>query len=363
MAEINYGNKNIKNQNLKNLYKTYTDHIINFEKHAEKMHNDWVIDLNSRNLILQKLDHMIKTMIKIYNMNLIKIYKDANNQLESDILSDNKDTLENYETVHKNIYDGIKLIEKFEKNNGNQNNPFKDIRNELITLSENNGFNSIDDFFKLYISEQYPYLFDKDNIQLINLYNKVFVPINIKIEKNIQKKQTNFVVQKTESNCDSLIGNTCIISITIDNLSTKITFDGYIMSDILNAYLRTSQIYSKHLFNIRTESKNIIKKSYPQIDSVFLTKYSKLTNCCIYFIYSPKELVDKIVRDYNYYIEITSKNLNMIMKEFVHNDVEGMFSIINILLMGNEQNISTAGLLFNLLKDKKISAETLSDII
>ena len=365
MAEINYGNKNIKNQHLKNLYKNYTDHIINFEKHAERMYNDWVIDLNGRNVILQKLDHMIKNMIKIYNMNLIKIYKDPNNYLEADNMSEkSSEYMEDYEKIHKNICDGMKLVEQLEEGHGNKkNNPFKQIRNELITLSENNGFSNIDDFFKLYIGDQYTYLLDKSDIQLIDLYNRVFVPINIKIEKYQQKKQsTNFYVQKTESNCDSLIENTCTITAIVDSLSVKIIFDGYICSDILNAYLRTSQIYSKYLFSIRSESKNIIKKSYSHIDSGFLTKYSKLANCSVYFIYNSIELVEKIVRDYNYFLEIT-KNFNSIMKEFVHTNVEGMFTIINILLMGSEQNISTAGLLFNLLKDKKVSGETLSDII
>lgn len=365
MTDNNYNNRDIKNQYLKDLYKKYTDHIINFEKHAGKMYDDWVIDVTDRNFILQKLDHMIRSMIKIYNINLMKIYKENSNLLESEMCSDNNLPNNGYETIYRNIYDGINMVDCLENFNNKKKNPFYEIKKELIVLAKKNGFFSIDDFFKLYIHDKYSYLFDKSDMELIELYNKVFIPINIKIEKNCKKKipTDKIYVQKINSKCDSLIENMCNITIFVDNLSTKIILEGYIAADTLNIYLRTSQIYSKHLFITRTEAKNIIKKSYPHIDAMFFTKYTKFTNSSLYFICNSNELVEKIITDYNIYIDLVTKSFNLIMKEFVHTDIAGMFNIINLLLMGNEQNICTAVLLFNLLKDKKVSGEMVSDII
>jgi len=374
MVENNYGIREIKNQHLKNTYKKYTDHIINFEKHIKKIFNDWVIDINSRNYILQQLDTMIRSMIKIYNNNLVKIYKEYGSTYDSDTQTEdnNKNTsIQNYNSVHRNIYEGLNMMELLENINEAKNNPFYEIKLELLSLCKDNGFFSMDDFFKLYINEQYTYLLDKNDVELFELYNKVFVALNIRIDKYIKKNNNTvspnynnkFIVTKSSSKYDSLIENTCNITIIIESLPVKFTFEGYISTDSLNAYIRTSQIYSKYLFNVRTESKNIIKNNYPQIDGNFYTKYTKLINSSCYFVNNSEQLVEKIVADYNIFNDLSNKHINFIMKEFVHSDVKTMFNIINLLLMGNDQNISNAFFLFNVLKDKKISGVTLCDII
>jgi endopeptidase La len=370
MTENNYGIREIKNQHLKNTYKKYTDHIINFEKHTKRLFNDWIIDIGNRNYILQQLDAMIRAMIKIYNMNLVKIIKEHGNITETDINIDdiNDNSHDNNKTIFKNVYEGLGMVELLENMNvskdENKNDPFYEIKNELLELCKENGFYSIDDFLRLYINDQYTYLLDKSYMGLFDLYNKVFVPLSITIEESIKKKQNaNFVVTKSYSKCDGLIDNTCIITITLSNLPIKIVFEGYISADILNTYVRTSQIYSKHLFKIRKQSKNIIVKFHPSIDYSFLMKYTKFINSNCYFVNTAKEFSEKIVSDYNIFSDITKKNFNSVMKEFVQSDVKTMFTYINLLLMGNEQNVSNAMLLFNLLKEKKVSGETLSDII
>src|SRR3990170_7738468 len=104
MTENNYGIREIKNQHLKSIYKKYTDHIINFEKHINRLFDHWVIDMNDRNYILQKLDGMIRLMIRVYNTNLVTIYKEYGNE-DSDTISDDGATftsIQNYKSVFKN---------------------------------------------------------------------------------------------------------------------------------------------------------------------------------------------------------------------------------------------------------------------
>lgn len=444
MTENNYGIREIKNLHLKNIYKKYTDHIINFEAHIKRIFNDFVIDINNRNYILQQLDSMIRSMIKIYNTNLLKIYREFGNLAEesdtgsplsggrshgrqdtgsplsggrshrpqdtgsslsggrshrpqdtgsplsggsrngrqdtgslpdsgprigrSDTESTNAKTICNYNSVYENIYEGLNIMELLEDIDKNDHDPFHEIKAELITLCKEQGFYSMDQFFKLYIGDKYTYLIDTYDLKIFDLYNRVFVPISITLDythkkNNQQDPSSNFIVTRTSSRCDSLIDNTCDITIRIDGIPVNVRFEGYVSGDTLNAYVRTSQIYSTYLFNIRTETKNIIKKSYTQIDGNFFTRYTKQINGNCYFVNSATELVEKIVADYHMFNELTTKNFNLVMKEFVGSDIKTMFSIINLLLMGTEQNVSTGVLLFNLLKDKKVSGEVLSDII
>ncbi len=162
-----------------------------------------------------------------------------------------------------------------------------------------------------------------------------------------------------------MINNTCKISINFSSISSKIIFEGYVNSGALSAFIRTSRIYSKFLFKIKNDAKNIIERLYPHVDNNFLTKYikSKNVNSCIYFVNTTQQLVEKILYDYHVFNDLCNKNFNLVMKEFINANIEHMYTMINLLLMGNEQNMATATLLFNLLKDKKISGETVSDII
>lgn len=363
MTENNYGSRENRKQHLNRIYIRYTDYIVNFQHHVKKLFDDWVIDINDRNYILQRLDIMIKEMIKIYNTNLMKIHRETNNSTEK---NEHVGTIQECAVVVKKIQDGLNILECLEKGFEFDEDPFIDIKKELLDLAKNNGFYSIHDFLKMYINDGYSYLLDNVDFETFDLYNKVFVPMFINIEKLNKKKEkskNNFIVSKIDSKCDSLIDNCCTITINFESLGIKIVFEGYIMADTLNAYARTSQIYSKHLFNIRTETKNIIKKKHPQIDGLFLIKYYKLINSNYYFSHTSEELVEKIMEDYNLYNQINNKTLNSVMKDFIHSDIKTMFNYINLLLMGNDQNISTGVFLFNLLKDKKIIRDTLSDII
>lgn len=361
MTESTNGIRDITNQQLKNIYKKYTDYVINFELHVKKLYDDWVIDINNRNQILHNLDNMIRSMNKIYNYNLVKKYK---NHASEDLISDTNTELSNI-SVANNICNGIEMLKILDMSyNDKSENPFHEIKTDLISLAEDNGYRTLDDFFKLYFNTEYMCLLDRHILELYDLYNKLFVPIGIVVKKyNKPSTDNNFVIKKKQSECDGLIDNTCTITIIISSLSLKFIFDGYICCDTLNTYTRTLQIYSKHIHSIMIDSKNIIKKQYPHISSTFLEKYSKMINSSCYFVNNTAELTEKILVDYEIFNVVCGKNFNLIMKDFIHSNIKTMFNIINLLLMGTEQNISTAVLLFNILKDKNINGKTLSDII
>ncbi|MEM3063368.1 MAG: S16 family serine protease, partial [Nitrososphaerota archaeon] len=100
-----------------------------------------------------------------------------------------------------------------------------------------------------------------------------------------------------------------------------------------------------------------------EIDRDFFSRYVKANNSNIFFANNVETLVDKIVYDYHLFNDLSSKNFNSIMKEFVQSTIKNMYHIINLLLMGNKQNVRIATLLFDILKYKKVSGETINEII
>ncbi|AVL93679.1 lon protease-like protein [Megavirus vitis] len=363
MANNDSGIRDIKNQHLKFFYKKYTEHIIYFEKHIAKIYDHWVIDINSRNYILQKLDNLIRQMIKIYNNNLLEIYKQHGGNP-----SGSNSNLEYFykNTPYYNIYQSIFSADCIEY--GVKKNPFDETRQELILLAKDNGYYNMSSFIDMYFNTKSIKFVNYQDNELFELYDKVFVPLNILVKK-IKNKNNKIItdssisITKIPGKCDGQIENTCKIIVPVNDASCNIIFEGYISSDVLNAYIRTSQIYSKYLFNIRNNAKIFVKKIYPEIDDYYLERYIKLINSNYFFVHDSQQLCEKIHQDYVTYCDISTKNFGIIMKEFVHSDILTMFNYINLLLIGDEQCINNAGLLFNLLKDKKIGSETLSDII
>ena len=424
MKENNYGIKDAKNKYIKALYKKYTDHIINFENHIKNIYKDWVIDIDDRNHLLNQLNILVRSIFKIYNTNIRKIYSenkdhyvlDVDNDLHHDVNNDvhiNEDIYENNKNNKcdtninnsaTHIYQMYNLIQKNIRNTSDKiknnlveekySDPFREIMKELIIMCQDNGFISIDSFLKFYIFDNYYDLLDDQTIEILDLYNKVFIPIGIEISdcssglsqpnrtrnkysnKNNNKSISdsvhihndnftalNIYIDKTESIYDSLIDNTCKITIVFYDLSLKIIFDGYICADILNTYVRTSQIYSERLFQIKIGAIDAIKKNYPLIDSEFLKNYSKMINSSCFFVNTSEELANKIVSDYKTFNDLNSKHFNLIMKDFINTNIKTMFSVINLSLMGNKQNVSRGVLLFSLLNDKKLSSGIIKDII
>lgn len=355
MIELANGNNDIKD--IQFLYKNYTDNIISLTKHVEKIYKNWIININTRNNVLQRLDILIREMMKMYNSSLSLVKLDKQSCLDIKMPQ-----LVNNSFIHRDFYNRL-MREVYMIENKQMKkcyDPFIQTKYQLIKLAKKYGFKSIINFLNMYIGKHYMTYLNNNVIELLSLYTKVFVPLNIKIT-NINNKPCKFKIIKSKSFCDSLVNNTCTIILIIKN--KRIKLNGYIETDVLNTYVRTSQIYSKHLFKIKREVKGILDISGSQIDTQFSNKYIKTIPSSGYFILTASEFANKLIESNKYYNTLCGKNLNTIMREFVNSDIENMVNVIFILLNGKENHISIAGLLFNLLKEKKISGENLSNII
>lgn len=340
-------NTEMKNSILKSQYINYTNILIKFEEHINKLYTDMVININDRNSGLKIIDTLVKDMIKIYNITLIQNHKDTSIIVSSidNIITQCSKTQSKLINI-KNIFD--KDAEKYK--------PFGLIKDQLIILSEKYGFFSIESFLKMYLDEHYDFLINYKDSIYHNIYNDVFVPHTIKI---INKSPNS--ITSMENNCDCLLDDMCCI--TIELMKNSICFQGYIKTGPLNILIRISQIYNKYIFEIKNNVKQSILSENPNFNMMFLFKYIKMSNCKMFFINSPEQICKKIILDKKYFNELTKKKINDLMKDFLTSDIKQMYRMIFLLSMGNYNDISNGTMLFSLLNERKIESENVAKII
>ena len=312
---------------------------------------------------------------------------DKNNLINK---SDNEPIIMNIELIEdiKNIYDEqiYKQYENFKEIIELINyEPFEEIKKEIIILSKIVGFTNINDIFYLIFGRK-NILINKEEKIILKLLKKVFVPLDYEIKENINninEKRENIKIEKIHSNkYISILNSECLIKI---NYKEKLLIiNGYIKSDPLNIYIRTSQITNNFLYekkykfeqiikSIKTNNKNKIinQNTYNKIKYIksdFAELYFKNMTITDILIISEEQFIEKIIEDYEKFSELNKIQLVKLIKNFTKNSGENfllMFTTIKLLLLGSDVNCAMASLLFNLLKDKKNSNcnEYISNII
>jgi ATP-dependent Lon protease len=326
-------------KNVGKLYAKYKRFIIKMEGHIINLADNWVIDEKWKFTIIKKLDEIVRKASKIY--------ADAS------------------EKQYKIGICGNELM----------NDPFKEVKYDLISLAYINGYPKMSSFVKLITGEPYEHVSNKSTQDIFKIYNNLFTPICIIINKEptVENIREGIIIRKIQDKCDGLINNVCTVSVPVSRLLIKkdiiqkktviITFEGYVRNGPLNINTRMTDIANDLVNSTKCYSKRIILDKYPQVNTIFIEQYYRMMNDSMYFTYSPGELAEKIVRDYEYFLKIRAKKDNSIIREFVKGEIRDMHRIMCLLLMGDSQNISSAGLLFNLLGDKKASGENLKKII
>ena len=391
MRESNNNTREVKIYHLRTTYKKYTNFIINFQKHIERLYHEMIITINARNMALQQLNDLIKNMIAIFNENVKRIYRESDTEIiESDEKCFMPDDIYNdsdeYEKIYepnqteeilktRSVSDLEELIDKniayknYQKtmnmmgllNNTQKEDPFENIKEKLLEIGSSKGFYSISDFLEIYIGEHYMYLIDESNKDTFNAYNRVFVPVGYTIDDMIPQYSKRIIVKPCDIDCDVLIENSLSICLQIDGES--ITIEGYIAHNPLNIYTRTSQINSKFIFNKKNKIEAILREYNHGIDKNFEIKYMRFINENSYFIYSPKEFVNRMINHYHKYIIMGNRDITVLMNEFIKSDLTNMYTMINLLLMGSRHHTKYASALFKLLTEKKINGQLLCDII
>jgi endopeptidase La len=276
-------------------------------------------------------------------------------------------------------------------------NPFESIKKQIIILGKIVGFTSIKDIIYLSLNIN-NYNFEQNDKQMYELLENVFIPLDFQIDKTNYLSEIKII--KTTSTYLVLFNNQCDIIICVGYNLFKI--NGYIKNDPLNIYIRTSQISNNILYNKKTNFEKIINgfdkyninpdtvsntnivtnlnllerlgitkdnlNKLNKVNKEFADVYLKNLTITEILILSNNDFIDKLYTDYVQFSELNKMQFVKLIKNFTKDaseNLSNMFNTIRLLLLGTDENCAVASLLFNLLKDKKVSngSEFIANVI
>jgi len=365
--------KEYKNYILKRDYEIYVRLLSKLRSHLHQLAKNNNISLNDKNVYLNELFEILKKLNAIYNASII----------ESDLC----DNLINNPNLMK-LYDAkkfellfsqisrLKILPDYKNKmiaSQRIHEPLYEIVQPLKTLINNIGMDSIKDIITLYISYK---IYgennnNNNNNKLIDFYDKIFFPISIsevkivereKIQDNFDLSTQDIFVRKNKSSKDDLVDN--VFDLYIYNITHYVVIKGNFINDDINIYFKTSQITNLGLYNKRKHIESIIDALDESDSKTFkknVLKYSRLSDIITLSI---SEYIKYLEELYFKYLNLNNKTINNILKEFIEkqNNACDIYHIIRILLLGDDNSINLAGMIFNLLKDKK-SLQNICDSI
>jgi ATP-dependent Lon protease len=226
------------------------------------------------------------------------------------------------------------------------------INNKLIEVCYECGMNSIENILVL---NNYRYVYNDDNI---NLIFKTFIPTSYKIYNK------SYIESIKESNIDYMILKKlkyykCVKLNKYTNMLEYINggkvfivcnkgilvLTGFFEEDVLNTF----NYYS----NISKNSQIIKDKltSINYISSSFKKNYMEQMRIRDILIHTSQELIDLIISDYQYIMDLKDINISSIVKLFLTKEVEEQYDIIKLfLLMDDDPEIQyLANLLYDMI--------------
>jgi endopeptidase La len=314
---------------------------LNFMENMEQIENNEIIK-NKKNTKINLKNRNIKKNINIDILDDVRMLIDENVKFSNMGISEN-------------------LLECFKYN------PYEELKNQIILFGKMVGFPNIYDIYYLVCNVSITNN-TKENEKL-ELLNKVFIPLDFEIITHNIKPDT-IEIEKIETNkYITIFNNECMI--TINKYNKIIKFMGFIEPDPLNIYIRTSQIGNLYIYEKKKTFETIINlinkpnnkiltdETYNKlqtIDKDFSEIYYKNMTFVDILILTTEQFVEKLFDDYNKFLEITKISLVKLIKictKNVNENFHSLFNTIKLLLLGNDDNIAIASLIFNLLRDKK----------
>jgi endopeptidase La len=335
---------------LQNSYKELSQIILNLYSHLENLHEHFLLDFSIKQNIFNRLNEINKNINTNYNNYIVE-------ELE------NKNGLDDWISFFPiNYSDNFQLIElnNFSKFIDVNSQPLLKIKIDITQILSSFGYLNLNSILNFFIGD-YEKILDKTTINFIKEINSIFVPLSFDIFT--VNKDDNFywrIPKKYEEN--DLLELTR--ELWIKYLNNKyIKINGFFVNDNLGVIYKTSQLNYQNLYTI----KNNIEKTLDNasVDKKFYKKFIRYDNLGNIYAFTPNEYSNHIEKYYQKYLEVKSSSFLSIMKEFIADDtnLKIMYDIIFILLLGNEENNDIAGLLINIIKEKKNNSLSLYNLI
>jgi len=327
--------KKVKLNLLQHYYKYYSTIIFNLSKHIEFIYSNFLLDFPVKQNLINKLNEINKNINKIYNDYIIEKLDKVNEINKWVSNSKNTDLTE---------------LTSFSDFLNIQSQPLSEVRLELIEIVKAFGYKNVEESLEFLIGSNYKFMFDKSIISYLSQIKDIFIPIKFDIFDVNKEEEFYWRVPKKFED-DDPIQQTRELWIKYSNKYIKIS--GFFINDEIGIIFKTAQINYPYLYNIKNKAEKELENS--SIDKKFFKKfmrYDYLGNICVM---STSNYVSHVEHYYQKYLELRSSPFLSIMKEFISegSNLKNMFDIIFILLLGSDDNIDIAGLLLNIVKEKK----------
>jgi ATP-dependent Lon protease len=356
------------------LKKNYTyiyNLLIKFENHIYDLYKRFFINTTEKKIYINNIYELSKYVNLTYN-SLILNYID-NDEPEIDSILLNKLYNNNFNDLYniietKYIKDNIKSPIPKELLYPLLNEKFNNLLYNIITVT---GFPSIHDFIEFHNIN----IANNDNLNFINSHYKI---LNIKKVKDIVCNHTDIKNIQDSNNLMSInfffrekITQQDESNITrpyfqlIINSNKKFILEGVFVDDFLNLTSRImTQISIPQIF-LKKKAIQMLIDTQDLNKINYLTKYLKYCDIGEILVYNKDRWIELFDNIYDVYLTLENKNITYILNDITNNEKKtiNIFLIIKLLLLGSEENIYTAGMLFLILRDKKINNIFISDII
>lgn len=350
----------ILNHHLLNEYKIYSQWLYQLENHILDHMNQYVIPTKEGNMYLRQINDMVILINKKYNEiltsndpQLLEEFNKYQNVTPTTIIE--------YINLQKIM--GKKTIQYFDE-----------IDKKLKELGKFTGFTDLDTTLDIVICKTHKMMFQKETIDTLQFYNIILKPISYSLQKN--KSKSNIIVKRKISDNPVLIRPLIELWVKIIDVN-YVVITGIVKTDPINSIIRTSQLCYPFLFQKKKEIESL---KYTDINNQFVKSYIRSISLCDLLTLETSEIYKNIHDDYKMYLNMIRVPFVKLLSEFTNmtpslnsnNDhkinteqtnnfdikqIRSMYNMMRILLIGSEESINVAGLLYGILKDKKLDTQ------
>jgi endopeptidase La len=350
--------KNFKLLILQNKYKYISNLIYKLTNHIIFLENNYLIDQNNKNIHLGSLYDINKNLNSVNNNYLLTTFKESTN-----IDNELKMLFKQTNLVNEEL---LTIFTPLINYTNHKFLPFIKEEQLIKEIIKKVGYPSICELLNLfYIND------DLELNELLLEIENIFCPISMnffKVDLNIIEKTLNFFWRKPKKyNENDLLELSR--ELWIKNKKEKnyyIKIEGIFKIDTLSTTIKTCQVKYNILYE---KKKNILKEieniNEININSDFINRFLKFDYIGNLYSMKTEEYIDYIINSHNLHYQLIKLSFINIMKNFISNSnqINSLYSIIFLLLLGNDDNCDIASLLIGVTKEKKFNSPNIYNLI
>jgi len=335
--------------------------IINLERHLEEMYKSYIIEYAYKNNILQSILKISKELMSAYNTYIMNEIN--NTTCPFDDLLKLGDLYPDSST--EQIFNNIKpFIFKY-----HDSLPLYNLELDLINIIYDIGYNSLKDVINILIFNKFK--LSENQLNIINELDNIFIPTQIRVFNVVSTEEYYWRLPLKYNKEDGLELKR---ELWIKNNNKEYQYfkiEGYFVVDVLSTIYKSSHCNypllhkNKNNISILLKEQPVLKsKVFEPINSYFdkFMRYDYLGNI---YCYNPKDYVLRLYKMYDEYLELSNTSFVNIIKSGIGANFElnKLYNIIFLLLLGNDNNVNIASILLNLVKENKMSTCHIHNIL